>query len=207
MKKVISLNEYKVKKDNIVLIALKEKIQTESNKEKKLFFKYWRNFFLFSVVFQPLITLIISGVAQKNLMISLMIKFVVGNLVIWVISELFQKCSGSIIFTNHFKKQRELLLFEKESEVCSATLMFKCILTTHYNENLGIDKPTRFSKDPDTLLNIIKSDTYRKFKRELQKTNTTDYSILIKVEKDLIKLNNEINVLSSVSKKDLRKIS
>lgn len=207
MKKVIDLNEYKVERDNTVLITLKEKIEVESNKEKKLFFKFWRKALIFSTSFQFLSALIISNIFKQDIVVSSMIKFIAVNLVIWAILELSQKFLGSVIFTNHFENQKELLLFEKEFDVNHAALMFKCILTTHYDEKFGIDKSTRISKDHNVLLNVIKSDNYRKFKRELQKTNAIDYSFLINTEKDLIKLNNEINILSNVSKKDLRKIS
>lgn len=210
MKNVIDLNLFKVNKENEVLFYLKKKIKEESYKEKETFFKNWLKVLSFLSPIHVLFSLVLYMITKQDIMFQSIVSFAVFNFCTWIVLEIIQKCNGSVIFTNHFENQKKLLILDKEFDLSYAVTTLKLILIMNYAEDFNVDTKElakSFKIEPKFFLDVIKSDNYKKFKYKLQKTNNVDYSTLVNVEKDFIKLNKEINLLYNVSKKDLRKIS
>lgn len=210
MKNVIDLNLFKVNKENEVLFYLKKKIKEESCKEKETFFKNWLKVLSILSPIHVLLSLVLYMITKQDIVFQSIVSFAVFNFCTWIVLEIIQKCNGSVIFTNHFENQKKLLILDKEFDLSYAVTTLKLILIMNCAEDFNVDTKElakSFKIEPNFFLDVIKSDNYKKFKYKLQKTNNVDYSTLVNVEKDFIKLNKEINLLYNVSKKDLRKIS
>ena len=207
MKDVIDLNKYKTDKKNEVLIYLKQRVEDKGKAEKVEFFKYWSKYIIFSGIFQFLFSLIITFIVKRNIILKSMINFILCNILIWIILEITQKCTGSVIRTNHFKIQKELVLWDKKVDMTRGMTYFYGILWSNYDIDLDVSYLNICERDYSSLLSFINSDNYKEFKSGLQKVNNEDYLKLIKIEKDLDKMNNEITILSDVTKQDLKKLS
>lgn len=212
MSKTIDFKKDNIDKNYELLKLLKKRIEVAKNEEIKSFLGIMCKAVIFSSIIYALVILPLK-MSTGGRLDSFAFSYVIGSAISATMLSAFVILYKNVISTVHFDDKRDSLLFVKESD---ALCVLNSLKDTVYNAyiDININDTVDFDIDEfgyinefDKALDFIRNNAkYKEFKAKLKDIDQNKYTILNNKEYAFIGIMEDISLLSTLKRKDLKNI-